>query len=181
MIRYALNCQKGHEFEAWFRSSDDYDKQLSGNIILCPACGSDKIEKAIMAPNVRKKSITSRAPEVTPTEAPEQKHTLRPASVPDTSPSNMPPNMPPDMPTEMHGLNLPDPKQIVDAMRQYRKQVMENADNVGDDFADEARKIHYDEAPDRGIYGNATPGEVADLTEEGIDIAPLPVLPEDNN
>ena len=173
MIRYALNCQKGHEFEAWFRSSNDYDKQLSGNIILCPACGSHKIEKAIMAPNISNKSITSRAPEATLTEASAQDHELHPASAPEASP--------PNMQLEMHGLNLPNPKQIVDAMRQYRKQVAENADNVGDDFADEARKIHYEEAPVRGIYGNATPSQVADLTEEGIDIAPLPVLPEDNN
>lgn len=56
-----------------------------------------------------------------------------------------------------------------------------NAEDVGDKFPEEARKIHYGEADARGIIGQASFGEVRDLLEEGIEVAPLPVLPEDTN
>ena len=63
-------------------------------------------------------------------------------------------------------------------MRQFatglRKYVQENADYVGPRFAEEARKIHYGERPDRHIYGEASPNEAQELVEEGIDVAPLP-------
>ncbi len=63
-------------------------------------------------------------------------------------------------------------------MRQFmtglRKYVEENAENVGEKFPDEARKIHYGEIEERPIYGQATIEEAADLVEEGIDVAPLP-------
>jgi hypothetical protein len=62
-----------------------------------------------------------------------------------------------------------------------RKKVMAEADYVGDRFAEEARKIHFNEADPRGIYGEATREEVSGLLEEGIDILPLPHLPEEAN
>ena len=49
MIRYALNCDHGHGFEAWFGSSSDYDDQAARGLIECPFCGSHAVEKAIMA------------------------------------------------------------------------------------------------------------------------------------
>jgi len=52
MIRYALRCADGHEFESWFRDSDAFDAQSAAKLLSCPACGSLKIEKQIMAPNV---------------------------------------------------------------------------------------------------------------------------------
>jgi hypothetical protein len=59
--------------------------------------------------------------------------------------------------------------------------VEKTAENVGDNFAEEARKIHYNETTPRGIFGQATPVEAAELIEEGIEVHPLPVLPEDGN
>lgn len=63
-------------------------------------------------------------------------------------------------------------------MRQFmtglRKYVQQNADYVGPNFAEEARKIHYGETPERHIYGEATRREAEELVEEGIDVAPLP-------
>lgn len=56
-----------------------------------------------------------------------------------------------------------------------------NTDDVGDKFPEEARKIHYGEAKARGIIGQASPQETKALIEEGIDVAPLPVLPDDVN
>ena len=75
----------------------------------------------------------------------------------------------------------PPPKELVDMLRRFRAHVVESADYVGPRFAEEARKIHYEEAEPRGIYGEATPDEAASLDEEGIEILPLPILPEDRN
>ncbi|HSB58272.1 MAG TPA: DUF1178 family protein [Methyloceanibacter sp.] len=54
MIRYALTCDKGHDFEAWFGSSGDYDVQIEARAVTCPCCGSAEITKAPMAPAVRR-------------------------------------------------------------------------------------------------------------------------------
>ena len=51
MISYALICDKKHEFEAWFQSSTDYDKQRKRGLVACPVCDSEKVDKAIMAPS----------------------------------------------------------------------------------------------------------------------------------
>ena len=72
-------------------------------------------------------------------------------------------------------------KQLVSALREIRAKVEENADYVGDKFAEEARKIHYKEAEGRGIYGETTVEDAKSLSEEGIEIHPLPILPEDQN
>ena len=52
MIKYPLQCDSDHQFEAWFASSAAYDKQAKRGLVACPQCGSAKVEKAIMAPNV---------------------------------------------------------------------------------------------------------------------------------
>ena len=77
----------------------------------------------------------------------------------------------------------PDPRQVAmrEMVRQLRQHVTENADYVGDKFAEEARKIHYEEVEARGIYGEASPEEARALMEEGVDFLPLPNLPEDGN
>ena len=71
--------------------------------------------------------------------------------------------------------------ELVAAMRKVREIVEANAEYVGPKFAEEARKIHYGERSEAGIYGEATPDEVSELHDEGIDCLPLPVLPEDKN
>ena len=75
----------------------------------------------------------------------------------------------------------PAAAKMMDMMRAFRKAVEENSDYVGERFAEEARKIHYKEADLRGIYGEATPEDTRELLEEGIEIFPLPRLPEDGN
>ena len=76
-----------------------------------------------------------------------------------------------------------DPRQqkLVQMMRELRKAVEENAEYVGEKFAEEARKIHYEEAEKRGIYGETTAQDAEELIEEGIEIHPLPILPEEGN
>jgi hypothetical protein len=71
--------------------------------------------------------------------------------------------------------------ELIEAVRKLRRQVEENADYVGDRFAEEARKIHYNEVEPRGIYGEASLEEAKSLLEEGVEVQPLPPLPEDAN
>jgi hypothetical protein len=77
--------------------------------------------------------------------------------------------------------HVPEEPDAAAVLRKIRKHLTENAAYVGDKFAEEARRIHYDEAEKRGIYGEATSDEVRSLLDEGIEFHPLPVLPEDHN
>lgn len=70
---------------------------------------------------------------------------------------------------------------MMQMMREYRKHVTANSENVGDKFADEARKIHFKESKERSIYGEATPDDAASLIDDGIEVHPIPRLPEDGN
>ncbi|HEY7764183.1 MAG TPA: DUF1178 family protein [Aestuariivirgaceae bacterium] len=70
---------------------------------------------------------------------------------------------------------------LVEKLRELRQQVEKHADYVGDRFVEEARRIHYKEAEERGIYGEASPDDAKALIDEGIEVQPLPVLPEDMN
>ena len=64
MIRYALNCDQAHGFEAWFGSSADYDDQAARGLVECPFCGSRSVQKAIMAPAVSGTRKSDAAPEI---------------------------------------------------------------------------------------------------------------------
>ena len=66
-------------------------------------------------------------------------------------------------------------------LREIRDEITKNADNVGEKFPEEARKIHYGESEKRAIYGEAGLQDVKELVDEGVEIAPLPALPEDAN
>lgn len=72
-------------------------------------------------------------------------------------------------------------KQVLEQMRELSRKFRENADYVGDQFAEEARKIHFGETEARGIYGEASKEDVHSLIEDGVDVMPLPVFPEDKN
>jgi hypothetical protein len=76
-----------------------------------------------------------------------------------------------------------DPRAVamMQMMRDYRKHVTANSENVGDKFAEEARKIHFKEVKERPIYGEATSDDAKALVEEGIEVHPIPRLPEDGN
>jgi len=155
MIRYALHCDRGHEFEAWFGSSTDYDRIAAAGENTCPFCGSTFVEKALMAPAVGGRARADDKP---------NKETERGKG-------------------EKVALAAPDPRQAAfrEALKEFRRKLTENADYVGDRFAEEARKIHYSEVEPHGIYGEATAEEAEGLAEEGVAFQPLPPLPEDRN
>ncbi len=73
------------------------------------------------------------------------------------------------------------PAEMIEQLRKIKKHVEANSENVGDRFPEEARKIHYGEAEARGIYGKASLEEATNLAEEGVNVLPIPDLPEDKN
>jgi hypothetical protein len=166
MIKYSLNCPKGHTFEGWFRSSDAFDGEVKRRRVECPACGATKVTKAIMAPNVSLRT-KKRAVRDVPQDGP------APAQVSAASAVGAAQNR---MVVATEGS-----AEIMAALRKIRQEIVAKADYVGPKFAEEARKIHFDEAPARGIYGEATHDEVRALHEDGVACLPLPVLPEDAN
>ncbi len=72
-------------------------------------------------------------------------------------------------------------REMMTKLREIVSTIRANSEDVGERFPEEARKIHYGETEQRGLIGRATAEEVRDLLEEGVDVAPLPVLPDDTN
>ncbi|MEO0729829.1 MAG: DUF1178 family protein [Pseudomonadota bacterium] len=187
MIKYDLVCDAHHTFDGWFSNSAAFDAQAKNNLITCPVCGSTAVSKAIMAPAVsaatRKKGSTDTRPHPShPGPAHEGPTTTSPAGgLPSAAPISRA-EPPQDRTSAM--TTMPSPEtvaKLVTVMREVRKAVEANAENVGNKFAEEARKIHYGETDERAIYGEATADDAIELIEEGIAVQPLPVLPEDKN
>lgn len=160
MIKYRLLCSDAHEFDAWFSSGASYDSQAARGLVTCPHCGTAAVEKALMAPNVATKS--SRETTITLPQGDSGEERAR----------------------SMVAVPAPQSEaqqQILALMRRVRQEVLRTAENVGPHFVEEVRKIHLDEAPARAIFGEATLADARALLEEGIEVMPLPILPEDRN
>ena len=158
MIRYALACDKGHGFDSWFADSSAFDKQAKRGLVTCPHCGSAKVEKAIMAPRIsgaRKRGAASQAAEVAPA-----------APLADKAPVAM---------------ISPQEQEFRAKLKELREHIVKNADDVGQKFPEEARKMHYGETEHRSIYGVASPDDAKELAEEGIEFMPVPILPDERN
>ena len=160
MIRYALRCERDHTFESWFQSSSAYESQVKRKLVECPTCGSTKVEKAIMAPRIVSKKGRDAAP-------------VPAAPVPAPAPEVIPPG-----PTS---LLMAQERELRAKLKELRDHIVKNAYDVGERFPTEARKMHYGETEHRPIYGEASIEEARELIEEGIEVAPIPVLPDDRN
>jgi hypothetical protein len=158
MIRYNLRCEKGHGFESWFQSSAAYESQEKRKLVSCPACGSVKVERAIMAPQIVSKKGREAAVPV-PTEASTTEITAQ-GSTP---------------------LLMAQELELRAKIKELRDHIVKNADNVGERFPNEARKMHYGDIEHRPIYGEASPEEARSLIDEGVEVSPLPLLPDDRN
>jgi hypothetical protein len=157
MIRYNLRCDQGHAFESWFQSSSAYDSQEKRQLVSCPACGSTKVERAIMAPQIVSKKARDVAP---PSPAAVSTEVAAPVSTP---------------------LMMAQERELRAKLKELRDHIVKNADNVGERFPNEARKMHYGDIEHRPIYGEASPDEARSLIDEGVEVSPLPVLPDDRN
>jgi hypothetical protein len=163
MIRYSLVCEKKHNFEIWFKNSADYDKQSKRGLVSCPDCGSVKVEKALMAPSLgrgARKGASLPAPEAAPPEAE--------------------PTAPAESMTPV-AMVSPAEREFRAKLKELRDHLTKNAENVGAKFPEEARKMHYGEKEHRSIYGEASPQDAKELLEEGVELHPLPVLPDERN
>ena len=149
-----LQCAQGHGFEGWFGSEDDFQSQLSRALVQCPLCGDASISKKLSAPRLN----------------------LSRASAPESS----------DRAERSEGsdegdkaLAVAGPQDVDMAKRwmEIGRHLMANTTDVGQNFAEEARKIHYGEAPERGIRGQTSAREARELLDEGIGVLPF-ALPE---
>jgi len=150
MIRYNLRCDGNHAFESWFQSSGSYDSQVRRKLVSCPQCGSTKVEKAIMAPQIGRKG--NRKQDVGPTQADNAALVMAPQEA-----------------------------ELRAKLKELRDHIVKNADNVGESFPTEARAMHYGDKEHRPIYGAASLEEARALIDEGIEVAPIPLLPDDRN
>jgi len=156
MIHYQLRCTQGHSFESWFKSSSAYEAQEKRNLVSCPVCGSSKIERDIMAPRIGSKKDREGA-------------VPAPAAATEVAPVASTP------------LLMAQERELRAKLKELRDHIVKNADNVGERFPNEARKMHYGDIEHRPIYGDASPDEARALIEEGVEVTPLPVLPDDRN
>jgi hypothetical protein len=149
---FDLRCEQGHVFEGWFASGEAFEEQQVRRLVACPVCSATTVVKLPAAPRLNLSGATAPAAERAVEKSAASAHTESadgPAA-PDASPPAAP---------------------WVRALR----EALSRSENVGDRFAEEARKMHYGEAEERGIHGQATRQQAEALLDEGIEVLPLPM------
>ena len=167
MILYRLRCSKGHEFDSWFKDSKTYERQEKKSLVGCAVCGDAKVTRALMAPRLGTKG-NKKSTAVTPVETPPPE--IQQAPPPEVRQAQQ----------QMAAIARQMPKELREALVKVRTEIEKNCEHVGDNFAEEARKIHYGESDKRGIYGQTTDEEAEALAEEGIEFGRLPWIPRGN-
>ena len=154
IIIYDLECEYSHRFEGWFRSNEDFDDQREQKLLTCPEFGTSAIRKVPSRINIGGKApVGSKGGEAKSADVPAAPAAQKPNSV--------------------------DVATAFVMARQAIQALINHSEDVGDRFAEEARKIHYEEAPIRAIRGQASPEEFEELRDEGIEVIALPVLPSE--
>lgn len=150
MIIYDLCCDNEHRFEGWFQSADDFETQQQSHLVSCPQCDSQGVRRIPSAVAIG-------------TQHPEKTVQKSPAATGGASTAMMPAG-----------------PQVMALYHQLVQAMISNSEDVGRSFAEEARKIHYHEAPERPIRGDATEEECEALQDEGIAILRLPSIKEED-
>ncbi len=157
MIQFSLKCPDGHRFESWFQSADAFEKLAKAGHVTCAICGSSDVKKAIMAPRVA--TSRTKAPKAPRADS----DTTMPAGAANAGSKPGP---------------LSQPRTAAEqALQDLRKKIEANTEDVGRDFAREARAIHGGDAPDRPIRGEARAEDAKALLEDGVPVVPLPFSP----
>ena len=151
---YNLACPLDHRFEGWFASEEDCLAQQDKGILACPVCDSTEVTRMPSAPHIGKSSSTELA-------------------VPQTQSENLSSGVVALTGKDHSQLEA----QVQAAFLKGMRELMGRSEDVGDSFADEARKIHYKESPERSIRGQTTLDEAEALREEGIDVLSMPMIP----
>jgi hypothetical protein len=133
LIVFDLICDEEHQFEGWFRNSEEFETQKETGLLTCPICGSEHVTKLLSPSRVNFGKMEKQASDLLAIQS--------------------------------------DAQQLLTRINKY---ISTHFENVGETFAEEARKIHYGEANERNIYGSATIEDAQELYEEGIDVFPIP-------
>ncbi|QWC89540.1 DUF1178 family protein [Cupriavidus metallidurans] len=143
-----LRCAQDHRFEGWFASEEDAQSQISRDLVQCPVCGDHAVSRLPSAPRLNLSGATAKPAQAQVRNAEEGKA---------------------------------DAQQMMQVLQAHYlkavRQVLAQTEDVGERFAEEARRMHYEEAPERGIRGSATPEDVQALADEGIETFPL-IVPD---
>lgn len=150
---FDLRCEHGHSFEGWFGSEEDYLDQMARGLLECPLCASKAVNRLPSAPRLNLSGARTDTP------APAQ--TPVAPTVP-TAPGRMPG-------AESAGVD------VQALWLQAVQHLVSNTEDVGQRFAEEARRIHYGETAQRNIRGQASRKEAEALGEEGIDVFSMPM------
>ncbi len=161
-----LQCGQHHSFEGWFGSEEDFQSQLSRGLVGCPLCGDTVITKGLTAPRL---NLGAQAPRA------ESQSGVQESGNSSNSPSSAPEGSATSA-ARLPALPIPSPEAQAAYLKAVR-HVLANTEDVGNRFAEEARRIHYGETTERDIRGQASPEEARDLVEEGIEVGQI-VLPE---
>jgi len=140
-----LRCGHAHGFEGWFGSEQDYAQQSASGLLSCPLCGSLEVERMPSAPRLNLSGARDPAP----------------PAAPGTSA------------VAVAGLDAA--QQVQARWLRAMRELISHTEDVGDHFPDEARRIYYGETPARGIRGQATAEQQAELSDEGIEVFALPI------
>lgn len=146
MIHYNLVCEDAHAFDGWFPNIAAFETQAKRGFVVCPHCGSNAVQRALMAPGIPKKGSAARSAPAQATPSPPQKVAA--------------------------GGDIP--AAMLAQLQRMRAEIESKCDYVGTDFADEARRIHNGESERTGIYGEATREQAEALRDDGINVASIP-------
>ncbi|HBI83281.1 DUF1178 family protein [Orrella sp. NBD-18] len=158
---FDLQCENGHLFEGWFGSHEDYDAQQARGLVTCPMCQSVSIVKRLSAPRLNVGHFNE---------------AQRQASHQQADQSSAPSNSSDIAPIASQPVTAASPElaQLQAAIMVQMREFISKTENVGDKFAQEARRIHEGESEERPIRGTATREEREALAEEGIAVVALP-------
>lgn len=148
---FNLCCARGHCFEGWFASENDYQSQTERGLLSCPLCDDQQVRRLPSAPRL---NLGAAQPEPEPNSTPGR--AMSTASVPAAD-------------EQAKALAA-----LQGGLMQAVRAVLDSTEDVGPRFPEEARRIHYGEAEARNIRGQASAKERAELADEGIDVVALP-------
>lgn len=140
---FDLHCPLDHVFEGWFGSEDDFRQQMECGLVECPMCGSKELRKGLSAPRLNLGALPPAKQKAAPALSPEHEQERR----------------------KLHAVQA--------AWLELSRKIAAQTEDVGEQFADQALRMHKGEEPERPIRGQATPRQAMELIEEGVPVMPL--------
>ena len=186
MIKYQLICDLAHEFEGWFHTGTAFDAQNKAGLVTCPVCDSVNVRRALMTPNLaspkRRRDEVGRLPEGGTAH---QLGAITPFSQSASGQTEFAQTASAHVATSKPDLTKPSPSQAafgeaITQLRQLQRKIKSECRDVGTDFANEVRNMHYGDSEPENIYGHSSTEEREKLADEGIDIVTLPWLPPEH-